>query len=70
MYILISIYIYVTIISKTPFQDHTIYKEQLDKISFWETTDFYGVDLSAMTELAYNEFFSQPIVGILLYIIY
>ena len=46
-----------------PFTDDAIYKEQTDKIAFWETKDFYGVDLSAVMEQAALEYFAQPIVG-------
>jgi len=46
-----------------PFTDDAIYKEQTDKIAFWETKDFYGVDLSAVVEQATLEYFAQPIVG-------
>jgi histone-arginine methyltransferase CARM1 len=46
-----------------PVSDEACHKEQLDRVAFWETKDFYGVDLSAVVEQAYLEYFSQPIVG-------
>lgn len=32
-----------------PYSDDSLYKEQLAKMAFWESTDFYGVDLSAVS---------------------
>lgn len=46
-----------------PFSDDSIYKEQLDKVAFWEMKDFYGVDLSSVVGQASLEYFAQPIVG-------
>jgi histone-arginine methyltransferase CARM1 len=46
-----------------PFTDDAIFKEQMDKVAFWTTTDFYGIDLSAVREEAVAEYFAQPIVG-------
>jgi histone-arginine methyltransferase CARM1 len=46
-----------------PISDEACHKEQLDRVAFWEARDFYGVDLSAVVEQAYLEYFSQPIVG-------
>lgn len=33
------------------------------KINFWNTTSFYGVDLSPAVEHAHAEYFSQAVVG-------
>lgn len=46
-----------------PFSEEAIHKEQMDRAAFWQTTEFYGIDLSSVAEQAYIEFFSQPIVG-------
>lgn len=46
-----------------PFTDDTLYKEQAAKAAFWETTNFYGLDFSSIAPQAYNEYFSQAIVG-------
>jgi len=46
-----------------PITDDALYKEQLAKIAFWATDNFYGVNLSPALSTAQNEFFSQPIVG-------
>lgn len=46
-----------------PFSDEVIYKEQVDKVAFWEMKDFYGVDLSSVVGQASLEYFAQPIVG-------
>jgi len=47
-----------------PFTDENLYNEQLAKTSFWSSsTDFYGMDLTSLTEAAQAEFFAQPVVG-------
>lgn len=46
-----------------PFTDETVHKEQCAKAAFWETTNFYGLDFSSIASQAYNEYFSQSIVG-------
>lgn len=46
-----------------PFTDDDLFKEQLAKLTFWENTDFYGIDLSSIRETAAAECFAQPIVG-------
>lgn len=46
-----------------PITDEALYQEQIAKIQFWETTNFYGIDLSPALEQAYREYFSQPVVG-------
>ncbi len=46
-----------------PFTDDQIYKDQLNKISFWNCDNFYGVDLTHVFKQANVEYFSQPAVG-------
>jgi ubiquinone/menaquinone biosynthesis C-methylase UbiE len=46
-----------------PFTDDALYKEQLSKVAFWDNSDFYGVDISSVKDIALAECFSQPIVG-------
>lgn len=46
-----------------PLTDDAVYREQLAKVSFWQNSNFLGVDLSGALERAYEEYFSQPIVG-------
>jgi histone-arginine methyltransferase CARM1 len=48
-----------------PISDEPIWKEQLTKAEFWKNSNFYGVDLSAVIDLAMDEYFSQPIVGLI-----
>ena len=43
--------------------DDALYKEQLGKIEFWQNKNFFGIDLSSTVDKAYNEYFSQPVVG-------
>jgi histone-arginine methyltransferase CARM1 len=47
----------------SPITDDALYKEQLAKIEFWNCNNFYGVDLTKALERAYDEYFSQPVVG-------
>uniref|UniRef100_A0A7S1C457 type I protein arginine methyltransferase n=1 Tax=Bicosoecida sp. CB-2014 TaxID=1486930 RepID=A0A7S1C457_9STRA len=46
-----------------PFSDDALYQEQKAKTGFWETTDFYGVNLSSLVGNAMDDHFSQPVVG-------
>jgi histone-arginine methyltransferase CARM1 len=46
-----------------PFTDDVIYKEHCARAAFWETNNFYGIDLSAAAGQAYHEYMSQAIVG-------
>ena len=46
-----------------PFTDDALYRDQLAKISFWSSTDFYGIDLTPALGKANIEYFSQPVVG-------
>lgn len=40
-----------------------LYAEQVGKVSFWNTRDFYGLDLTSLAEAASRDHFSQPVVG-------
>lgn len=46
-----------------PFSDDTLYQEQLAKVTWWQNTNFYGVDVSGLEGSAKNDHFSQPVVG-------
>ncbi len=46
-----------------PFTDEALYNEQYNKSAFWQTTDFYGVDLSCMYDQSMEEYFGQAVVG-------
>lgn len=46
-----------------PFTDDVLYKEHCARAAFWETTNFYGINLSAAAKQAQQEYFSQAIVG-------
>lgn len=47
----------------TPFSDATIWSDQASKANFWNTKDFYGLDMSCLSEEAMDDHFCQPIVG-------
>jgi histone-arginine methyltransferase CARM1 len=46
-----------------PFTDEALHAEQVAKTTFWQTKDFYGLDLSCLEETAHGDAFSQPVVG-------
>lgn len=46
-----------------PFTDNTLWTEQANKVNFWHTKDFYGLDLSSLADAAMADHFSQPVVG-------
>ncbi|CAM9246138.1 unnamed protein product [Choristocarpus tenellus] len=46
-----------------PLTDEALYQEQLAKASFWESQNYYGMDLSMLVEKAMKEYFGQPVVG-------
>jgi histone-arginine methyltransferase CARM1 len=48
-----------------PFTDQALYLEWLNKLKFWETKDFYGIDFSSILKLARNHIFGEPIVGLI-----
>lgn len=45
-----------------PFYDEAIYNEQMNKCTFWDNTNFYGLNLTTLKEKAIKEKFSQPII--------
>lgn len=46
-----------------PFTDDHLYREHCGRAAFWDNSNFYGVDFSAVAAMAYQEYFSQAIVG-------
>ncbi|KAJ2776921.1 hypothetical protein H4R18_005423 [Coemansia javaensis] len=46
-----------------PLCDSALWLETITKARFWQTTRFYGVDLNPYFELAFDEYFSAPVVG-------
>jgi histone-arginine methyltransferase CARM1 len=48
-------------LSVAPFSDALLYEQQCAKGLFWETTDFFGIDVSSVKERAQEEQFSQVI---------
>ena len=46
-----------------PITDGALWQEQEAKASFWRSTDFHGVDLSALHDAALDEYFGQAVVG-------
>jgi histone-arginine methyltransferase CARM1 len=46
-----------------PFSDAVLHAEQCEKVAFWRTTDFFGLDLSPLLEDAARDHFGQPVVG-------
>jgi histone-arginine methyltransferase CARM1 len=46
-----------------PLTDEALFQEQVGKSVFWENSDFYGVNISNVRELATREYLSQPVVG-------
>lgn len=40
-----------------------LWTEQQSKVAFWQSTDFYGLDLTCLEPEAANDHFSQPVVG-------
>ena len=47
----------------SPFSDQAIWDEQDQKLAFWDTQDFWGLDLSPLKQQARIDHFSQPVVG-------
>jgi histone-arginine methyltransferase CARM1 len=45
-----------------PFMDDALYMEQAAKSHFWHQQSFHGVDVRCLSEKAFAEYFSQPIV--------
>ena len=46
-----------------PFSDPALHAEQCEKVAFWRTTDFFGLDLSPLLGEAAADHFGQPVVG-------
>lgn len=46
-----------------PYTDAALYAEQEQKMVFWDTQDFYGLDLTPLKDAALNDHFAQPVVG-------
>lgn len=46
-----------------PFTDATGYAETLNRARFWQNSDFYGVDISCLSQDALEHYFAQPVVG-------
>jgi len=46
-----------------PFTDDALYRDQASKASFWNNSNFYGIDFSSVSAQAHSEYFSQAIVG-------
>ncbi len=46
-----------------PFSDSCLYAGTHEKIKFWESTNFYGIDLSSLQQAAIDQTFGQAIVG-------
>ncbi|CAF0716934.1 unnamed protein product [Brachionus calyciflorus] len=45
-----------------PFTDEALFMEQAAKANFWTQNSFYGVDLSVLKPVAFDEYFKQPVV--------
>lgn len=46
-----------------PFTDFNLFREQEAKMQFWNNDNFYGVNLTTLTEQGCNEYFTQAVVG-------
>ncbi len=47
-----------------PFSDENLYQEQCNKVAFWETHNFYGLNMTCLKEEAFKEKFRQPIIDV------
>lgn len=45
------------------FSDQALYDEQFPKSTFWNQTNFYGLDISELYNDSVRENFSQPVIG-------
>lgn len=45
-----------------PFTDEALFMEQAAKANFWTQNSFYGIDLSVLKPVAFEEYFKQPVV--------
>jgi histone-arginine methyltransferase CARM1 len=46
-----------------PFIDQSLYDMRTRCAAFWRQTDFFGVDLSTMADVAAHELFAMPVLG-------
>jgi histone-arginine methyltransferase CARM1 len=46
-----------------PFTDGPTFTDLRHRSRFWQSRDFYGVDLVSLTKMAEGQIFSQPVVG-------
>jgi histone-arginine methyltransferase CARM1 len=46
-----------------PFSDWQLHNEQAGKTMFWRTTDFFGVNMTALEGYAIQQSFAQPVIG-------
>lgn len=46
-----------------PITDSALYAEQMAKVAFWKSQNFYGIDLSYLAAQALKDHFAQPVVG-------
>ncbi|PVU95673.1 hypothetical protein BB559_001248 [Furculomyces boomerangus] len=46
-----------------PITDGGLWAETMNKARFWQQNDYYGVDLSPLSNEAYHEYFTSPVVG-------
>lgn len=45
-----------------PFSDELLYLEQIEKVKFWASTEFFKVNLTSLYDIALKEKLSQPII--------
>ncbi|KAI8870181.1 S-adenosyl-L-methionine-dependent methyltransferase [Ramicandelaber brevisporus] len=50
-------------IQLAPFTDVRLWHETMAKTQFWNTGSFYDVDLTPLSKMAFEEYFSMPVVG-------
>ena len=46
-----------------PYSDATLWQEQVTKAAFWQSTDYYGLDITCLADAAADDHFAQPVVG-------
>lgn len=46
-----------------PFIDRPLYDSRLKALEFWAKKDFFGVDLSGLSEVAHQQLFEMPAIG-------
>lgn len=50
-------------IAIAPFTDDSLYREHCARASFFDNSNFYGIDFTPIVAQAYREYFAQAIVG-------